>query len=908
MAIARPHPQARRIVPEVVQTSIMDCGPASLLALLQGFDLSVSYGRLREACQTSVDGTSISTMDEVANLLGLETDETILPADHLLLPEARALPAIVVVQYTTANFNHFVLVWSVVGPWVQIMDPAQGRLWVSRQWLLDRLYIHRMEIDAEAWRAFAGGDEFQSSLDARLAALAVRASQRQALRSNALAGPDWRGLAALDAATRMVAAMVEAGALGQGDEAHTLIARLARAASEPESASLIPSMYWSVLEEDDHGQAGSGMLLLRGSVLVRACGRRAQAPSPEALPEALSRALIESKARPGRTLLELFAADGLTRPVCVSVAVAVAALLVLFEAVLFRGFIELGGELALLPQRAGAMTALLGLLVLSLALDLLIIKGALAMGRALEMRLRMAFLAKIPRLGDRYFHSRLLSDMAERGHSLHMVRDLPVLGVSFLRACVQILFTVVGIAWLAPEIAPLALLTAVVSIGLPLLLQPIIAERDLKLRSYGGGLVRFYLDALLGLVPIRVHAAQKSVQHQQEHLLIHWARAALAFQATITWVEGVLALAGFSLAVVMVMSVTWEAAASMLLLTYWALSLPGLGQQVALTSRQYPVMRNIVLRLLEPLNAPDESNTPGAAAPARPVSLQSTPTAGGVAIRMREVRVEAGGHTILEGVDLGIESGQHVAIVGSSGAGKSSLVGLLLGWHRPERGSVEVDDQSLSGHLLGELRQMTAWVDPEVQLWNRSFLDNVCYGARDQANQPIAQTLDRTALRDVLQRLPDGLQTRLGEGGSLVSGGEGQRVRLGRAFLRKDARLVILDEAFRGLDRGMRRELLAEARAWWRHATLLCVTHDIDATEHFDRVLVVEGGRIVEDGAPAKLLAREGSRYAELMDSYNAMRDTEWSGPGWRRLWLEGGALREEPGASKGSVLREEQP
>src|SRR5215475_10992351 len=121
---ARAHAQARYFAPEVVQTSMMDCGPAALQALVAGFGMSVNYGRLREACQTSVDGTSITTMDEIANFLGLDTEETMLPADHLLLPQARALPAIAVV--TTPNgSNHFVLVWSTVGRWVQIMDSAE---------------------------------------------------------------------------------------------------------------------------------------------------------------------------------------------------------------------------------------------------------------------------------------------------------------------------------------------------------------------------------------------------------------------------------------------------------------------------------------------------------------------------------------------------------------------------------------------------------------------------------------------------------------------------------------------------------------------------------------------------------------------------------------------------------------
>jgi ATP-binding cassette subfamily B protein len=120
-------------------------------------------------------------------------------------------------------------------------------------------------------------------------------------------------------------------------------------------------------------------------------------------------------------------------------------------------------------------------------------------------------------------------------------------------------------------------------------------------------------------------------------------------------------------------------------------------------------------------------------------------------------------------------------------------------------------------------------------------------------------------------------------------------VRLGRALLRADARLVILDEPLRGLDRARRRELMRRARAHWSAATLLCVTHDVGETLDFDRVLVVEGGRIVEDARPAELSARAGSRYRQLLDAETEIRSGLWSSPEWRRVELVGGRLLEHP-------------
>jgi ATP-binding cassette subfamily B protein len=173
------------------------------------------------------------------------------------------------------------------------------------------------------------------------------------------------------------------------------------------------------------------------------------------------------------------------------------------------------------------------------------------------------------------------------------------------------------------------------------------------------------------------------------------------------------------------------------------------------------------------------------------------------------------------------------------------------------------------------------------------------YGAKDEALFSVSEVVEAADLGAVLQRLPDGLQTSLGEGGALVSGGEGQRVRLGRAMLRQGVRLAILDEPFRGLDRERRREFLARARTRWLGVTLLCITHDVGETLSFERVLIMEGGRIVEDGAPRELAAQPRSRYRSLLEAEEDVREKLWAGVEWRRLRLEKGHLSETPRSGK---------
>jgi ATP-binding cassette subfamily B protein len=225
------------------------------------------------------------------------------------------------------------------------------------------------------------------------------------------------------------------------------------------------------------------------------------------------------------------------------------------------------------------------------------------------------------------------------------------------------------------------------------------------------------------------------------------------------------------------------------------------------------------------------------------------------------------------------------------------LVGLLLGWHRPSQGNILIDRQLLDGAGLQLLRRQTTWVDPAVQLWNSSLYDNLRYGMEQADARPLSDVIQSAELYDVLEHLPDGLKTSLGEGGGLVSGGEGQRVRLGRAMFRSGVRLAILDEPFRGLDREKRRRLLEQARRHWDGVTLMVITHDVGETLTFPRVLVIENGQIVEDGSPEELAEKPGSRYRSLLASEQAVRQELWASAEWRRFTLDNGRLTGSNGA-----------
>lgn len=151
-------------------------------------------------------------------------------------------------------------------------------------------------------------------------------------------------------------------------------------------------------------------------------------------------------------------------------------------------------------------------------------------------------------------------------------------------------------------------------------------------------------------------------------------------------------------------------------------------------------------------------------------------------------------------------------------------------------------------------------------------------------------------LRGVIDALPNGLQTALGEGVAFLSGGQGQRVRLARGELRPSVGLVVMDEAFRGLDRDQRHALLARAREHWQGATLICITHDVAETLAFPRVVVIDRGRVVEDGDPRALAAEPATVFASLLGAEHKNRALLWESSVWRRVRVDAGTVREIPG------------
>ncbi|SNR32982.1 ABC transporter ATP-binding protein [Paracoccus sediminis] len=220
------------------------------------------------------------------------------------------------------------------------------------------------------------------------------------------------------------------------------------------------------------------------------------------------------------------------------------------------------------------------------------------------------------------------------------------------------------------------------------------------------------------------------------------------------------------------------------------------------------------------------------------------------------------GRTILEGIDLTVRAGETVAFVGPSGAGKTTLLALLPRFYEPTAGRITVDGLALSDMRLNSLRRQIGLVSQDVFLFGGSLRDNIAYGRLGATDDDIRRAAAQAQLTSMIDSLPDGLDTIVGERGMMLSGGQKQRVAIARAFL-KNPPILILDEATSALDSQTEREIQSALDVLAVGRTTLIIAHRLGTIRNADRIVVMRGGRIAEIGSHADLIAK-GGIYAGL--------------------------------------------
>jgi ATP-binding cassette subfamily B protein len=221
-----------------------------------------------------------------------------------------------------------------------------------------------------------------------------------------------------------------------------------------------------------------------------------------------------------------------------------------------------------------------------------------------------------------------------------------------------------------------------------------------------------------------------------------------------------------------------------------------------------------------------------------------------------------GGAQVFDKFSLRIQPGQRVGLVGHSGGGKSSLFALLQRFYDIQRGSVTIDGQDISRVTQESLRGAISVVPQDISLFHRSIMENIRYGRPNATDDEVLRAAI-AARCDFIENLPEGMDTMVGDRGIKVSGGQRQRIAIARAFL-KDAPILLLDEATAALD-GESEEAIREALSrLMRGRTVIAIAHRLATLRNFDRVVVLQGGRIIEDGPPDILVQGRGP-YRELV-------------------------------------------
>ncbi|MDP3921550.1 MAG: ABC transporter transmembrane domain-containing protein [Candidatus Omnitrophota bacterium] len=222
------------------------------------------------------------------------------------------------------------------------------------------------------------------------------------------------------------------------------------------------------------------------------------------------------------------------------------------------------------------------------------------------------------------------------------------------------------------------------------------------------------------------------------------------------------------------------------------------------------------------------------------------------------------GKEVLEDIRLDIRQGEIVALVGESGSGKSTLVNLLLRYYDPKKGAVRINGQDIRDYDLKSLRDSIAIVSQDTILFNSTVSENIAYGEPDAPVEEIKAAAEAAYANHFIETLPSGYDTPLGERGLKLSGGQRQRIAIARAVL-KDAPIVILDEATSHLDTGSERVVQTAMENLMKGRTVFVIAHRLSTIQSADRILVLENGRIVQQGNSEGLL-QEGGAYKKLHD------------------------------------------
>jgi ATP-binding cassette subfamily B protein len=428
---------------------------------------------------------------------------------------------------------------------------------------------------------------------------------------------------------------------------------------------------------------------------------------------------------------------------------------------------------------------------------------------------------------------------------------------------------------ISPILAGLSLLPLVALPFAMIVLGNRIHRRTLDIQNKFGEISSFVHENLSGVRVVRAYrqeraetAAFRTLNEEYRHRNIALARVQGVFYPLLTVLGGLGGLTILYLGGRLVMAGTVTVGAFVAFGVYLAMlvwPMIALGWAINLFQRGAASMA----RINELFRA-----RPAILSPARPAPLPPR-AAGGRAITVEGVWFRYPGAVdrgwVLEDVSFHLEPGASLAVVGSTGSGKSALVDLLVRTYDPDRGRVLIDGVDIRHVALGEMHAAVGFVPQETFLFSETLRDNVLLGAPDDGR--LDRVAETSQLSEAIGALPDGYDTMLGERGINLSGGQKQRTAIARA-LAQDPPIFVLDDALSAVDAQTEARILTGLRDALARRTSVIVSHRLAAVREADRILVLDGGRVVEEGTHTELVARDG-RYWELLRRQQLEEDVE---------------------------------